>query len=93
MFGCAAYAHTVGGKLEPRSTRCVFLGYPEGTKGYRLWDRESPGVRIIVRRDVVFNEGVFPCKGTNLDEDTTKSTEVVTRQTSTPQIEVEPTTN
>ena len=40
------------------------LGYQEGSKGYRLWDKDSGGVRIIVSRDVVFNELVFPCKCT-----------------------------
>ena len=62
VFGCAAYVHTREGKLEPRSLKCVFLGYHDGTKGYRLWKRNTPGVRIIISRDVVFNELTFPCK-------------------------------
>ena len=37
VFGCEAYAHQSDGKLEPRSKKCVFVGYQEGTKGYRLW--------------------------------------------------------
>lgn len=28
LFGCAVYAHQSEGKLEPRSVKCVFLGYP-----------------------------------------------------------------
>ncbi|CAM9000445.1 unnamed protein product [Rhodiola kirilowii] len=62
IFGCAAYAHNREGKLDPRSLRCVFLGYQPGTKGYRLWERNTRGVKIIVSKDVVFNEVVFPCK-------------------------------
>ena len=47
-----------------------FLGYQEGSKGYRLWDKDSGGVRIIVSRDVVFNELVFPCKCINSETGT-----------------------
>ena len=73
VVGCEAYAHKSDGKLEPRSTRCVFLGYQEGTKGYRLWDRDSGGVRIIVSRDVIFNELIFPCRKTNNDAGTIRA--------------------
>ena len=37
VFGSVAYAHTNQGKLEARAVKCIFLGYPEGTKGYKLW--------------------------------------------------------
>ena len=37
VFGCPAYAHIKQGKLEPRALKGVFLGYPEGVKGYKLW--------------------------------------------------------
>ena len=36
IFRCTAYVHQSEGKLEPRSIKCIFLGYPEGVKGYRL---------------------------------------------------------
>ncbi|KAG8477963.1 hypothetical protein CXB51_027628 [Gossypium anomalum] len=35
IFGCPAYAHVDNGKLEPRSIKCVFLGYKAGVKGTR----------------------------------------------------------
>ena len=37
IFGCVAYAHVKQDKLQPRAKRCIFLGYPEGVKGYMLW--------------------------------------------------------
>ena len=59
VFGCSAYAHIRQDKLEPRAFKCIFLGYSEGVKAYKLWCVE-PGMRkCIVRRDVVFNEVVM----------------------------------
>ena len=58
VFGCEAYVHVLKekrSKLDPKSKRCVFLGYGDsGEMGYRLWD---PTDRKIVRsHDVVFHE-------------------------------------
>lgn len=61
VFGCAAFVHQKLDKLEPRSKKCVFLGYPEGVKGYRVWCRSEPGFKVQISRDVVFNEFDFPC--------------------------------
>ena len=69
VFGCQAYVHQSMGKLDPRSTKCVFVGYQYGSKGYRLWDRSSERVKIIISRDVIFNENVFPCRLENLEID------------------------
>lgn len=58
VFGCLAYAHNLhhkGDKFESRSKRCVFVGYPYGKKGWRLYDLDSK--QFFVSRDVVFNEG------------------------------------
>ncbi|GJZ51468.1 retrotransposon protein, putative, ty1-copia subclass [Tanacetum coccineum] len=38
IFGCVAYLHDKQGKLEPRAIKCILLGYPEGVKGYRLYN-------------------------------------------------------
>ena len=36
IFGCSAYAHVDNGKSEPRSVKCIFLGYKFGVKNYKL---------------------------------------------------------
>ncbi|KAG8485735.1 hypothetical protein CXB51_019086 [Gossypium anomalum] len=54
IFGCPAYAHVDNGKLEPRSIKCVFLGYKAGVKGYKLWCPENR--KVMISRDVVFDE-------------------------------------
>jgi hypothetical protein len=61
VFGCLCYPNmyaTTDHKLAPRSTPCVFLGYPREHKGYRCFDLSS--CRIIVSRHVVFDEFSFP---------------------------------
>ncbi|KAG8496506.1 hypothetical protein CXB51_009106 [Gossypium anomalum] len=50
IFGCPAYAHVKNGKLEPRSIKCVFLGYKAGVKGYKLWCPENR--KVVISRDV-----------------------------------------
>ena len=34
----------------------MFLGYPEGVKGYKLWCTNLKPPKAIISRDVVFNE-------------------------------------
>ena len=57
IFGCIAYAKVPDsrrGKLEAKGTRCIFLGYCEGTKAYRLMCLDTQ--KIIKSRDVEFLE-------------------------------------
>ncbi|GFP94270.1 dolichol-phosphate mannosyltransferase subunit 1 [Phtheirospermum japonicum] len=61
IFGCAVFVHQKLDKLEPRFVKCIFLGYSEGFKGYRLWLRSEPGFKVIISRDVIFNEFEFSC--------------------------------
>jgi hypothetical protein len=44
-------------KLEEKSRKCVFVGYPEGTKGYKLFDLSTKS--FIRSRDVIFDEKKF----------------------------------
>ncbi|KAG8498113.1 hypothetical protein CXB51_007338 [Gossypium anomalum] len=57
IFGCPAYAHVDNGKLEPRSIKCVFLGYRAGVKRYKLWC--SKNRKVVISRDVIFDETVM----------------------------------
>ncbi|GJZ73111.1 zinc finger, CCHC-type containing protein [Tanacetum coccineum] len=59
IFGCVAYSHVNQGKLKPRAIKCIFLGYPDGVKGYILWRLDDVKPKIIISRDVVFNESLM----------------------------------
>ncbi|KAK4388108.1 Retrovirus-related Pol polyprotein from transposon TNT 1-94 [Sesamum angolense] len=61
IFGCSAFVFQNSDKLEPRALKCVFIGYPEGIKGYRLWLRCQPGFKVVISKDVTFNESEMPC--------------------------------
>jgi hypothetical protein len=43
--------------LDPQSTECNFVGYPNGVKGYRLIDLSLD--RLIIERSVQFEESVL----------------------------------
>ena len=50
VFGCDAYVHVPKEKmtkLDNRSERCIFIGYKDGLKCYKIWNPET--------RKVVYN--------------------------------------
>ncbi|CAA7029216.1 unnamed protein product [Microthlaspi erraticum] len=53
-FGSVAYVHIDQGKLKPRAVKGIFIGYPTGTKGYKVWLLE--GGKYVVSRNVKFHE-------------------------------------
>ncbi|PKI51814.1 hypothetical protein CRG98_027787, partial [Punica granatum] len=59
VFGSLCYAHIrTKDKFESRSQKCVFIGYPHGKKGWRLYDLKNH--QMFVSRDVRFCETIFP---------------------------------
>ena len=46
--------------MQPKSEKCIFVGYSEYVKGYRLIQPHSHD--IIIRRDVKFDENLLACE-------------------------------
>ena len=60
VFGCTCFVHTPDSlrkKLDPKSRKGIFVGYPLDTKGYKVYDIESK--TFIRSRKVLFHEDKF----------------------------------
>ena len=60
VFGCLSYAHIPDSqrkKFDQKLLKAIFVGYPQGTKGYELYDLKS---KLFLRsRNVIFHEDKF----------------------------------
>jgi hypothetical protein len=59
IFGSRAWARIPSEKrkaLDPQRTKCIFVGYPDAVKGYRLIDLSSD--HLIIEHSVQFKESV-----------------------------------
>ncbi|CAL9218493.1 unnamed protein product [Arabidopsis halleri] len=71
VFGCLCFPnlnHSNLPKLSPRTTPCLFLGYPSQHRGYRCMDLKTN--KIIISRHVYFDEEKFPGAVSSLPSDT-----------------------
>ncbi|KAK8597134.1 hypothetical protein V6N12_065610 [Hibiscus sabdariffa] len=58
IWGCKAYVkHQMSTKLEPKSHKCTFVGYPKETKGYYFYNHKEN--KVFVARTGVFLEKDF----------------------------------
>ena len=67
FFGSDAWAHIPDVKhkaLEPKSEKCIFVGYSKDVKGYILLQPKSKN--IIIRRDVKFDENTLACEPSSM---------------------------
>ena len=62
IWGCEVYVkRQLSTKLEPRSDKCLFVGYPKETKGYYFYNPTEG--KVFVARTGVFLEKEFISKG------------------------------
>ena len=63
IFRCFAYVmynDQDRTKLDPKSRKCILLGYSNEVKGYCLWDPIA--CNVIISRDVIFIENMLQLK-------------------------------
>jgi len=68
-FGCLCYAHNKGrqgDKFAPKGKQCIFIGYPYGKKGWKVFDLETK--ESYVSRDIHFIENVFPFSQPHIED-------------------------
>jgi transposase InsO family protein len=85
VFGSVGYAHVDKAKhtkLEPKSFTCMFLGYAENVKGYRVYDLKSNKVKVTrsMKLDEREVDGIYdtaPTKSTTVIHSTEDADDVV----------------
>ena len=83
VFGCTVYAHIPKDerrKLDAKARKCIFLGYSNNRKGYRLYDQSIR--RVIHSQDVRFNESVCGVEKESTTDATVDDPPVVIHTTS-----------
>ena len=81
-FGCDVYVHVPDEKrkkLDAKSMKGMFVGYPDGSKGYKVFVPESQQ-KFFRSRDVKFMEASFVNSSARKDTDGEELHEILTQQ-------------
>jgi hypothetical protein len=57
VFDCDANVHVPKenmSKLDKKAKNCIFIGYKDALKGYKIWNPENK--KVVYKQDVVFRE-------------------------------------
>jgi hypothetical protein len=57
VFGCEAYIHVpkeTKSKLDKKDEKCIFIGYKDGLKVYKIWNTKTK--KVVYSQAVVFRE-------------------------------------
>lgn len=49
IFGCWCYTHNINfnHKFDPGARNCIFIGYPEGQRGYKCYGLETNKILLV----------------------------------------------
>ena len=57
IFDCPSYVHISSdkrSKLDPKSKKCISIGYVKSVKGYKFWDPVAK--KMVINNDAAFDE-------------------------------------
>ncbi|HEY4964373.1 MAG TPA: hypothetical protein VIH90_06815, partial [Candidatus Saccharimonadales bacterium] len=78
IWGCDVYVRKLfSDKLEPKSEKCLFVGYPKETKGYYFYNPEENKV-FIARRGTFLEEDFISqrASGSRIDLEEVRDPEI-----------------
>ena len=81
VFGCNVYVHVPAEKrkkLDQKALKGIFVGYLEGSKGYKIYIPETR--KFIRSRDVVFRENSFGNSDRDTDSEAASTLDIVSEE-------------